>query len=322
MKHQAILIIILLASGACAQDKPKLIGEIEFFGYSGINLDKGALDLNKVRTALPFHEKDEFSGETFPELAEKAGAAVKRLTGHSPTDINSTCCDDQGNWMIYIGLSGKTIRYTDPPNGTARLPANILDLYERFFKVMMESVAKGDAAEDHSQGYALSTSPPLRTIQLEMRAYAVDREALLRKVLATAADVQQRIVAAQLLGYARQSRTQIAALVRAHLDSNGTVRNNATRALIVLAESSSTVALMIPVAGFTEQLLSGTWTDLNKAGFLLESITKSGKGKIPVALRRKEVRDRLIEIARWRTGHAEAARHILARMGKNLHRAG
>ena len=57
MKHQAILIIILLASGACAQDKPKLIGEIEFFGYSGINLDNGAIDLNKVKTALPFHER-------------------------------------------------------------------------------------------------------------------------------------------------------------------------------------------------------------------------------------------------------------------------
>jgi hypothetical protein len=322
MKHQAILIIILLASSTCAQDKPKLIGEIEFFGYSGIKLDNGPIDLHKVKTALPFQEKDEFSGETFPELAEKSAEAVKRLTGHPPTDINSTCCDDQGNWIIFIGLSGKTIRYNDPPNGATRLPANILNLYERFFKVMMESVAKGAAAEDHSQGYALSPSPPLRAIQLEMRAYAVGHEVLLRRVLATAADVQQRIVAAQLLGFTKQSRTQIAALVRAHLDSNGTVRNNATRALIVLADSSSSVAMKIPVAGFVEQLLSGTWTDLNKAGFLLDSITKSDKGKIPDALRRKEVRDRLIEMARWRTGHAEAARHILARMGENIRRAG
>lgn len=312
MKHLAFLIIILLASGAIAQDKPKLpklIGEIEFFGLSGI-------DLNKIRAALPFHEKDEFSGETFPDLAEKTAAAIKQLTGHTPTDINSTCCDAQGNWIIFIGLSGKTIRYNDPPKGTARLPEDVLKLYDRFSKVMMESVAQGQSGEDRSQGYALSESPPLRAIQLEMRAYAVGHEALLLSVLSNAADDQQRIVAAHLLGYAKQSPAQLAALVRAHRDMNGTVRNNATRALLVLAESNPKVAMKIPVAGFVEQLLSGTWTDLNKASGLLDLITRGSKAKMPVALRRKEVHDRLIEMARWRTGHRESARNILARMGE------
>jgi hypothetical protein len=41
---------------------------IEFFGYSGS-------DLNKIKAALPFHEKDEFDGETF---ADKVG---KQLNG-------------------------------------------------------------------------------------------------------------------------------------------------------------------------------------------------------------------------------------------------
>lgn len=31
-------------------------------------------------------------------------------------------------------------------------------------------------------------------------------------------------------------------------------------------------------------------------------------------LRRRDVRERLIEMARWRTGHAEAARRILGRV--------
>ena len=300
------MIILLLPSVTFGQDKPKLIGEIEFFGYSRI-------DLNKLRAALPFHERDGFDGEIFAAKFEQAAEAVKQVSGQWPTDITNVCCDGEGNWVIFIGLSGKTIRYNPPPKGTARLPENIVNLYERFIKVNMESVQKGATAEDHSQGYALSADPPLRSIQLEMRAYAVEHGALLRDVLETSPDERQRMVAAELLGYARQSKTQLAALVRANQDSNGTVRNNATRALIVLAESSPKVAREIPAEGFIELLLSGTWSDLNKASNLLDSITKSRGAKMLARLRQKEVLDRLIEIARWRS-HGGPARYILGRI--------
>lgn len=307
MKHHVLLIITLLASGAVGQDKPKLIGEIEFFGYSGIDLDK-------VRAALPFHEKDGFSVETFADNGERAGEAVKQVTGRTPTDFARVCCDDQGNWIVFIGLSGKTLHYIQPPRATIRLPENIINLYDRFMKALMEDVQKGASAEDHSKGYALSTSPPLRSIQLEMRAYAVNHDALLRDVLQNASDDKQRIIAALLLGYARQSRSQIAALVRAHQDSNGMVRNNATRALIVLAESNTKVAAEIPAEGFVGLLLSGTWTDLNKGSYMINAITKSRSAKILARLHDREVLERLIEMARWRTGHAEPARYILGRM--------
>src|SRR4051812_49263672 len=104
MKRYLLLIVILLASGVFGQDKPKLIGEIEFFGYSSI-------DLNKVRAALPFHENDPFSVEAFAEKLEQTGKAVKQVTGQWPTDMTNVCCDAQGNWIVFIGLSGKTIRY-------------------------------------------------------------------------------------------------------------------------------------------------------------------------------------------------------------------
>jgi hypothetical protein len=306
MKLQVVLMVILLASSATGQDKPKLIGEIEFFGYSGI-------DLNKVRAALPFQEKDRFLVETFAEKEEQTREAVKQVIGHAPTDIAPVCCDGQGDWIIFIGLSGETIRDNRPPGATTRLPENILNLYERFIRVNMEGVQKGDFTEDHSKGYALSAYQPLRSIQFEMRAYAVGHEALLRAVLNTSSDEGQRIVAAELLGYTEQSKSQIAALVHANRDSNSDVRNNATRALIVLAESSPKVAMEIPAKGFIELLLSGTWSDLNKASNLLNSLMKSGNRKILTQLRKREVLDRLIEIARWRS-HGEPARYILGRI--------
>ena len=307
MKRYLLLILILFAASiAYGQDKPKLIGEVEFFGYSGI-------DLNKLRAALPFHETESFIGETFAAKLEPAREAIKQITGRWPTDMTNVCCDDQGNWIVFIGLSGKNISYNPPPKGNTRLPENILNLYERFIKGNMESVQQGASAEDRSKGYALSASPLLRSIQLEMRAYAVGHDRLLRNVLKNASDDQQRIVAAELLGYARQSVSQIAALVHANRDGNGTVRNNATRALIVLAESSPKAAMKIPAEGFIELLLSGTWTDLNKVSGLLSAITKSRNAKLLTQLRRREVLERLIEMARWRS-HAEAARYILGRI--------
>lgn len=307
MKASVQLISILLASGALAQNKATRIGEIEFFGSSGI-------DLNKVRAALPFNEGDEFSIETVQEKVRLAIEAVKQVTGRPPTDIAPTCCDNQGNWIVYIGVSRRTMRYNPLPNGNTRLPKNILDLYERFMKALMEAVQKGAASEDRSKGYALSEYPSLRSTQLEMRDYAVAHGALLRKVLSTSRDNQQRIVAAELLGYSRQSRAQLTALVHASRDSDGTVRNNATRALLVLVESNPNLDRSVPAGPFVELLLSGTWTDLNKASSLVSLITGSRDPRLLARLGKAELRERLIEMARWRTGHAEAARFILGRM--------
>jgi hypothetical protein len=307
MKHPLLLIVVLVVWADLGQNKPKLIGEIEFFGYS-------RLDLNKMRAALPFHEKDRFNGEIFAANLELAGEIIKKEAGQWPTDIGTVCCDEQGNWIIFIGLNGNVIRYNPPPKSNTRLPEQMLNLYDRFIKVNMEDVQQGASAEDRSKGYALSASARLRSIQFEMRAYAVGHEALLRDVLESASDERQRIAAAELLGYARQSESQIAALVKASQDSSGTVRNNATRALIVLAESSPKVVAKIPTAGFIELLLSGTWTDLNKAAGLLNSISKSRDAKVLAQLRRREVLDRLIEMARWRS-HGELARYILGRIG-------
>jgi len=136
VKHTLWLLIFLLASSAFGQDQPKRIGEIEFFGYSGI-------DLKRISAALPFHEHDPFSVESFGGKIEQTGEAIKTVTGQMPTDIAPVCCDDRGNWIIYIGLSGKPNHYNPLPKGTTRLPEKILNLYDRFIKANMEDVQKG-----------------------------------------------------------------------------------------------------------------------------------------------------------------------------------
>jgi hypothetical protein len=179
--------------------------------------------------------------------------------------------------------------------------------------LIFDSIRTG-GTEERSMGYALSTYPPLRAKQLAMREYAVGHAPLIRRVLLDAADAEQRTVAAALLGYAKQNRQQITGLVRASRDPDDGVRNNAVRALVVLAESSAITASDIPATPFVSMLNSGTWTDRNKASYLLSNLTKQRDAKL-FRLIRQQALDSLIEMARWRNpGHAETARFILGRI--------
>ncbi len=306
---RAISFAGVLAIAASGQAADKRIGEIEFFGY-------GNIDVHNVRKALPAKEGDPFPGELKESAAMLAGIsrAVKQRIGRSPSDVSPVCCDERGNGIIFIGLGGREIRYNPEPKGTAQLPPEALNLYQNFTAAVARAVQKGDAEEEHSKGYALATNDPaLRAAELAMHDYAVNHAALIEQVLSSSAADAQRIAAAELLGFAPESRSQIDALVRATRDSNETVRNNAIRALMVQADSGAALAKQLPATEFIDLLCSGTWTDVNKASSLLVYLTRRRDPKLLAELKSRAL-DRLLEIARWRTGHADAGRMILGRI--------
>ncbi len=312
MKCVLLLVVLLFGPVIDGQDKPKRIGEIEFYGYAG-------LDVEKVRAAMPVREGDPFttSDDIFLETINRIKKEIRRVTGHPPTDVAVVCCDAQGNYMIYIGLLGNSIRasrYNPVPQLKLRLPTRIVELYQQSNELNGVLVRKGVASEDDSKGYALSSDASLRANQLTMRAYVLSHEARLRRVLRSSADSEQRTVAANLLGYARQSRAQIADLVWASHDVDDGVRNDAIRALGVLAASGPKVAKQISHEGFIEMVSSGSWTDRNKAGFLLKELSARRDPKLLGQLRSRAL-DSLIEMARWRNrGHADFARILLGRI--------
>ncbi len=305
----ALLLIVFLSAAAYAQTEPRRIGSIDFFGYSGLNLDQ-------IRSALPLKIGDQFPGPL--ETRNGINKAVTDVIRKRPTDVSPVCCDAQGNYMIYVGLPGASIKETkfNPvPTGNTQLPPKIVELYKQTMDASSAAVLKGDAREDDSKGYSLSISDPtLRAKQLEVRGFALRNEKLIRAVLDSSSDAQQRIVASYLLGYARQSPKQLSYLVMASNDADEVVRNNATRALGVLASSNARVAAQIPAGGFIRMLSSGSWSDRNKAGWLLTDITKTRQPKLLAELR-SEALVALVEMARWRnSGHAYPARILLARI--------
>lgn len=319
MKNTLRLTALLLALAAAGQTETAVaqvemrrarVGFIDFYGYAG-------LDPDKVRAALPVRE-----GETFPTMVAlyamrpQIEETVRRVTGRPAAEV-ALVSTGQDVWLIYVGLSGSSVKsfpHNPAPKGTARLPEAALDIYRQADAAFLSAVQRGATVEDTSKGFSLSSDDPaLRAKQLAMHEYAARHEDVIRAVLRSASDNEQRRIAAVMLGYANQSERQIADLVWASHDPDEGVRNNATRALGVLAQSDPKVAARIPAAGFIEMLNSGKWTDRNKAVGLLYGLSQWRDPKLLAALRAQAL-DSLLEMARWRSGHAFAARMILGRM--------
>jgi len=308
----ALLTLFAVASTASEIER-KPLGEIDFFGYKGLNVAA-------IRAALPFRE-----GELFPpakakspdDLKQQISERIRQTIGREPTDVGFICCDAKQNWMVYIGLPGESyqsIAFNPPPTGETRLPKEAMRLGRDMDEAWERAMMKGHFTEDDSEGYALTNDPRARKAQLALRDYARRNETLILHVLTSSRDARDRSIAAQMLGYGRQSKEQIDALAQASLDPDVDVRNDSIRALEVLAGAKPSLAQMIPADPFIRLLHSGQWSDHNKASLLLMNLTKARNPAVLERLR-KEALDPLLEMAHWRNaGHAEPALLVLGRI--------
>ena len=296
-------VLLLAAAAACGQFQAARIGSIEFYGYAG-------LDLNRLRDKAPFRVGDRVSPKEMQAAERKAGKALGR-----DVTVSFICCDEQGDQFVFIGIGGRgsgAALYNPAPNGGARLPEPGRELYRTAMAALPEAV-KRHTPDDNSQGYALSDYAPMRTAQLALREYALRYPEEIRTVLATAADERERIAAAHLLGYAVKSPAQIAALAAAARDPNETVRNNAVRALGVLAEADAGVARAIPAGPFIAMLASPVWTDRNKALFVLSAVTAARDPEVLGKLRAQAM-EALREMAQWRSNYAQLPLLLMGRI--------
>lgn len=299
------------AAGLSAADRRPL-SAVDFFGYKG-------LDVAAVRAALPFHEGDMFppANVNSEALKRQVRDVVKRVIGRPPTDVAFICCDAKQHYMAYIGLPGdsyQAIAVNPRPTGSARLPKDAVKLSQQMEDAWASAVMNGHATEDDSAGYALTNDPKARSVELAIRDYALQHQDVILQVLTSSSDADHRAIAAQMLGYGRQSDQQIDALVHASLDEDDGVRNNSVRALEVLATAKPALAQRIPTAPFIRLLRSGAWLDHNKASLVLAALTTT-RDPQTLAQLRAEALDPILEMARWRyAGHAEAALTILGRM--------
>ena len=308
------LLVLCVAAVCVAQQQqqipPARIEAIYFFG-------QGDGDVAKLREALPIKVGDKFASPiSLIEMRPKVEEAVRNASGLPATDVAYVSPGGE-EWLVYVGIAGpsvKKFKYNASPAGNVRLPDEAMRIYREANHAFMNAMRAGHAREDDSRGFALSSDDEeLRKKQLAMHEYAVKNEPIIRNVLRSSSEEEHRQAAAQLLGYSNRSRQQIHELARASRDADDTVRNNATRALIVLAKSDAKTAAKIPADDFVEMLNSGEWSDRNKAGGLLAELTRPRPPRLLKTLRSLAF-ESLAEMARWETDHAQPAREILGRI--------
>ena len=268
-----------------------------------------------VRRALQVREGDPVQPEALEEAAKRLAAVPGVLHGR----FELVCCE-QGKTILYVGIEepgAPTLALNAEPDGAVRLPDSVVQDGEALLAALFEAVRKGNAGEDRAQGHSLSSDPAQRSIQERYLAYAADHLELLRDVLRHSADEQHRALAAQVLGYAPDKRVVVPDLVVAMRDPGESVRNNAARALLViaqLAQQSPERGIEVPLDPFVAMLDSLVWTDRNKSSWALAELTKSRDPAVLAKIRSSALPS-LVEMARWKSGgHAEPSAYLLGRI--------
>jgi hypothetical protein len=234
-------------------------------------------------------------------LKTRIDKAVEEVTGKRATDVAPVYY--QQSWTAYIGLPGTSSHattYNPTPSEKTELPQTLIKTYSDTMDANVHALQTG-LPEDRQK---------YDKLREEAKEQAKDLTDQLMHVLAASSDVIQRRVAAHCLGLVAHTQEQINALSTASSDEDAGVRNDAVRALSVIAYDNPETAKLIPAAEFIKLLNSGTWTDRNKGGFVICALIKNRDRKLIEALRRQAL-PALKEIAGWDPGHAFPALKII-----------
>jgi HEAT repeat protein len=186
---------------------------------------------------------------------------------------------------------------------------------EEFIQALTAAVQRGDSAEELWNGQSVMRDPAARSVQMRFIDWARQPDSL-RSVLRNSSDASHRALAAHILGHAADPQAVIPYLVDAIADSSDEVRNNAMRALAVIAraQSDSPRPVRVPPEPFVAMLDSPVWSDRNKAALALMELTTS-RDRVLLGYLRREALVPLTEMARWKSqGHAMPAFMILGRI--------
>lgn len=305
-----ILFLLFLSNTGFGQFPPIRI--IDFYGLRRVS-EKDVRDILKIK------EGDD-AIETV-KSAEEIRKRLKTLPGVGDASINLVCCDDiYGKSIIFVGIQekGTTTPGSRPaPTGTVRLPKNIIQAGQEFQAAFMRVMENKDFSEDDSNGHALFNDKGVRAVQEKFVLLAAPNLKILRDVLHNSSDGKQRALAAEIIAYAPDKKAITGDLIFAAGDSEEEVRNNSTRALIIIAKyarANPRLGIRIPADIFVNMLNSPVWTDRNKSIGVLQELTIQ-RDTVMLAQLKNRALASLAEMARWKSpGHASGAFFILGRM--------
>lgn len=284
------------------------VGIIDFYGLRKTTAAQ-------VREALGINVGDSLTALAMFQVPARLAA----IPGVESAAIDPVCCED-GKTMLYVGVAEEgapVLPLRAAPNGESRLPEDVIQAGEAFGEAYTRAIMRGFAKEDVSQGHSLMADSATRMIQLQFVDLASKHLDSLRKVLRTSSDADHRAFAAQVLAYSADKAAIVPDLVYAMRDPSSDVRNNATRALALIAiygRQHPELKITVPYEPFIDLLNSLAWTDRNKSSLALIQLTEGRDPALLAALKTRAF-DAIVDVARWTNpGHSMAGILILGRI--------
>jgi hypothetical protein len=301
-------LLFLTAECCVAQSQRGPIVAIDFYGAA-------IVDFTRLRAVIPFQVGDLFEkGATFQE---RSPDEFQKLINKNRISYAPVFIPELNGWVLYVDVEPPDTLpqiWNPAPAETDKLPSRIVHLYEH----AMDRYVDGGifAGDETTNGYSLSKDPIMRADELKLIEYARAHANFVYSVLKRSASPRDRIAAAWIVGYAPMGSDQLTALLHVVMDPDSSVRNNAIRVLAVLASHDAGIARQIPPDPFIPMLHSLTWSDRNKAMFLLDPVTAARDPRTIESLRRQAI-EPLRQMSRWTYwGHASMALVLLGRIAE------
>jgi hypothetical protein len=283
----------------------------------------GIIDVYGLHKTTPQQLRDALGisvGDSLTSLALlEVPAKLASLPGVASASVDPVCCED-GKTMLYVGVvedGAPTLELRAPPNGASRLTPDVIQAGTAFGEAHMRAVMRGFVKEDVSQGHSLMADSAARMIQLRFVGLVAKHLDTLRKVLRTSSDADHRAFAAEVLAYYTNKQAIVGDLVYAMRDADADVRNNATRALWLIAmygQQHPELKITVPYEPFIDLLNSLSWKDRNKSSLALMQLTESRNPALLRALKAGAF-DSIVDIAQWTNpGHSMAGIVMLGRI--------
>ena len=299
---------LFLATALSALSLPQSPGHVDFYGVR--STDEAALRrvLDQEGDWLDRRKELEAELRTVDGVVDATIMVMHVINSDAPPNVLIGILEEDTPPLVL----------RDAPTGSINLPKEFHEAYRKGLDASMEGMMKGEGGETTDEGHAISRYLPARILDLKLRDLTREHLDLVRRALRESGDEESRTVAANAIAYAEDKSSIVADLEHAITDPHDSVRNNAVRALSVLADWANRDDVDFEVSVDPKPLLamleSYVWTDRNKASALLSKLTVRRDAGLLAALREHSI-PALREMAMWRSvGHATFSIRILGRV--------
>jgi hypothetical protein len=282
-----------LALSLAAAAQVPMIGDINLYGLHKVSAEK-ILAAIKARP-----------GDRLPPSKGDLEDSIEDVPDVVLARVEAVCCEGR-DALLFVGIEERGAPHPSlhsPAAGSAVLPPELVSSYHDFLDAVQHAAIQGSAAEDLTAGHSMMSDPQARAFQDRFASFAATHLELLREVVRTGSEPEQRAIAAAVIGYAPHKQEIVDDLQYAVEDDDETVRANAMRSLSAIAVFNSKhpqQAVPIPPTWFVDLLNSVVLSDRVESVRALINLTETpNPGALD--LMRQRALPALIEMARWKT---------------------